>query len=137
MIRLRAHHILCLHGFKGEGYSTEFVDNMRRVHQSLKDNPESSVQVTDMPDDICAACPNLSNEGCFGENRNNEVNIAGKDSIVMARLNILPGDIYTAVELFNLATDCFAGGLRDVCSSCKWFESGWCEKGLQNNAMSS
>jgi len=56
---IRGHTLLCLQGFRGEGYSPDFIDNMAEIHARLQSNPETQVRVTDTPDHFCAACPNL------------------------------------------------------------------------------
>ena len=63
MIRIRPHHLLCIRGFKGKGYSEDFVDNMRQVITELYTNPTCSVEITDGTDDICRACPKCSADG--------------------------------------------------------------------------
>ncbi|MCI0529274.1 MAG: DUF1284 domain-containing protein [Nitrospira sp.] len=56
---IRGHTLLCLQGFRGEGYSPDFIDNMAVIHTRLQSHPETRVRVTDSPDLFCAACPNL------------------------------------------------------------------------------
>lgn len=56
-IRLRGHTLLCLQGFREEGYSPGFVANMAAIHQTLCHQPETIVQVVASPDAVCAACP--------------------------------------------------------------------------------
>ena len=34
-IRVRAHTLLCLQGFRGEGYSAGFVENMAAIHSRV------------------------------------------------------------------------------------------------------
>ncbi|HDL01563.1 MAG TPA: DUF1284 domain-containing protein, partial [candidate division Zixibacteria bacterium] len=31
MVRLRAHHLICLHFYRGEGYSEGFIENLETV----------------------------------------------------------------------------------------------------------
>src|SRR2546423_2260913 len=49
-VRLRAHTLLCLQGFRGEGYSPSFIDNLARIHRDLIEHPEQWVEVVDAPD---------------------------------------------------------------------------------------
>lgn len=46
-LRIRAHHVLCILGFRGEGYSREFVENMRRVVDIIRANPQAVIQIVD------------------------------------------------------------------------------------------
>lgn len=36
MIRLRGHHLICLHFYRGEGYSREFVENLEDIVRRAK-----------------------------------------------------------------------------------------------------
>lgn len=56
MIKLRAHHGMCLFFFQGKGYSDDFIKNMAEKKEILSANP--LVRLVDKADDICRACPN-------------------------------------------------------------------------------
>jgi len=135
-LRLRGHHILCLHGWRGIGYSADFTANMHSVHSLLRSSPDLLVQVLDSPDDICALCPHLSNAGCTRNGNDSEDRISSKDAAILHVLELTPGDRLTASDLFTLACDRFEpAGLRDVCGSCRWFGFGWCEQGIRDRVM--
>ena len=51
---LRAHHLICILGFRGLGYSKEYVANMSKIVGQLCSSPETLIQVVSKPDDICA-----------------------------------------------------------------------------------
>ena len=38
MILLRPHHVLCMHGFIGNGYTEEFAENMYSVIRQIKES---------------------------------------------------------------------------------------------------
>ncbi len=135
VVRLRGHHLLCLHGFRGLGYSAEFRSNMCRVRDRLLGSPDILVEVTASPDDICAACPHLSNERCSKRDEDSESRIHAKDAAILSRLSLSPGDRMPAQDLFALTGDRFGEGLDEVCSSCRWFPLGWCADGIRNGAM--
>lgn len=87
MIRLRPHHLLCIRGFRGKGYSEAFIRNMSEIVANLNEaagqtdateyredygltsNPacrgDSSLNVMIVfgADDICRCCPHLTDEG--------------------------------------------------------------------------
>ena len=69
---LRVHHLLCLHGFRGFGYSPEFVSNMQLVRDGLASSPDVEVEVTTSPDDICSACPHLQEGKCARDGGDSE-----------------------------------------------------------------
>ena len=71
MIRLRGHHLLCIQGFQGYGYSEEFLENMKKIHKKIISN-EENIQLVTGPDDICKSCPNLNNDKCKNNKENNK-----------------------------------------------------------------
>ncbi len=135
-LRLRGHHILCLHGWRGIGYSADFTANMHSICDRLKSSPDMLVQVLDSPDDICASCPHVSNARCVRSGDESEDRISRKDAAILHILDLAPGDRLTARELFTLASERFGeDGLRGVCGSCRWFGFGWCEQGIRDRVM--
>ena len=62
IVRLRAHHGMCLAFFEGKGYSRGSTANMEKVKNCLKD--ETEVELCMEKDVICSACPNLKNGIC-------------------------------------------------------------------------
>lgn len=130
--RLRGHHLLCLHGFRGLGYSPEFIANMQAVKDRLLDSPAIEVEVAVTPDDICSACPHLADNRC-SKKEDSETRISAKDAEVLRRLSLSPGDRLTAGDLFARVAERCAGGLSDLCSSCNWYPLGWCEEGIKRS----
>jgi len=63
MIRLRGHHLICLHFYRGEGYSREFVENLENVVRRASDGEE--IEVVEGADDICRACPTVQDGKCM------------------------------------------------------------------------
>ena len=137
MVKLRGHHLLCLHGFRGLGYSPEFTANMHAIHSRLIENGCEEITVTDSPDDICAACPNLFEGGCGSSGPEREQYIREKDIKVLRGLKLSPGDKMQAKVLFLKTADEFSEKLDKICLPCRWFESGWCTEGLRKKAICS
>src|SRR5712691_3363516 len=94
-VTIRGHTLLCLQGFRGEGYSPAFVENMAAIHQLLLTSPGASVRVVQKPDQICVACPNLAPEGCHLHGPGSEAGMRTQDADVMTRLGIADGEILT------------------------------------------
>lgn len=130
MLRLRGHHLLCLHGFRGMGYSPEFVANMTIIRDRLISSPETPVAAIVSPDDICAACPHLRGNSCAKSGIDSESRISAKDSHVLSLAGIAPGAILAASDLLSIVSSVFAHNLAATCSSCEWYSLGWCEDGL-------
>ena len=57
-ITLRAHHILCIQGFRGKGYSEDFVSNMKEIIKHIESNKDMQIKIMNSPDYICLSCPN-------------------------------------------------------------------------------
>ncbi len=60
MISLRPHHLLCLKGFQGKGYSEIFVRNMTALAGRLEKDPDQAVRIQLEADDLCLFCPHCS-----------------------------------------------------------------------------
>ena len=65
-IKLRGHHLICLHFFKGKGYNPEFIKNLRKIIKRAEDGEE--IEVYPGPDDVCTMCPYLKGKICFYDN---------------------------------------------------------------------
>ena len=118
-IRLRGHHLLCLQGFQGYGYSEEFVLNMTRINELRKSN-DCTITLTNTPDDICSSCPNLKNNLCENE-KQNEI-IAKMDDEVLSQIEYK--NEYNSPDLFNEISLKFntLKSLENICNNCKWVE---------------
>ena len=92
LIRLRGHTLLCLQGFRGEGYSSEFIANMAAIHRTLIDHPEVLVEVLASPDAVCVACPHRHPTGCMLNGERSEEEMIEQDHEVLRRLGLKAGD---------------------------------------------
>lgn len=128
---VRAHTLLCLQGFRGEGYSPAFVENMGAIHHRLSTDPEISVQVIARPDEICNACPHLQGAGCHLKGPGFETAMKRQDQDVMARLGIAEGEILPWGEILGrIAARVEGGDLDAICGSCPWLPLGYCREGI-------
>ncbi|MBR0271572.1 MAG: DUF1284 domain-containing protein [Methanobrevibacter sp.] len=118
-IRLRGHHLLCLQGFQGYGYSEDFVLNMVRINEMRK-SADCTVTLTNEPDDICSACPNLKDNLC--ENKKQNEIIVEMDNEVLSHLNM--NNEYNSIDLFNEVASIFnsSDSVENICNECKWAE---------------
>ncbi len=129
--RLRAHHLLCLLGFRGLGYDDAFVANMRRVADAYLSPDGCQVEITDGPDDICGACPKLKGNACKGE-ADAEARIREKDAAVLAALGLSAGARLDSRDTVRAAAENVdADRLKDICGGCQWLPLGYCEEGLR------
>ncbi|WJH32930.1 DUF1284 domain-containing protein [Paenibacillus sp. CC-CFT747] len=83
-VKLRGHHLLCLLGYRGMGYSAEFCANMTSIYERLRQQPEQSVELVEGPDEICRAYPEDKTNHCRGT-------VGNRDREVLLRLGLAPG----------------------------------------------
>ena len=130
-IPIRAHNLLCLLGFRGEGYSVHFVSEMWDVHRTLSENPLQRVLVLNTPDRLCGACPNLRMGGCTLQGPNHETHMRSQDEDVLSRLGLEAGEAYTWAEILTrIAASVRGGDLPGICTTCPWLHLGWCAEGI-------
>jgi hypothetical protein len=131
VISLRAHNVLCLHGFRGEGYSEAFVERLREVHARLSDDPSREVRLQAVPDVLCDACPHLSDAGCSLGGAGHEAHMRAQDVDVLRRLGCAEGEVLAWWAVLRLVADAVRGSdLPDICTTCPWLSLGWCAEGI-------
>ncbi|WP_370224185.1 DUF1284 domain-containing protein [Cytobacillus sp.] len=127
MYKLRGHHLFCLLGYRGMGYSQEYVENMTRLHQALRDNPRTWVQLVKGPDQLCEKYPNSGEYHCEHDD------IYARDAIILEKLGLKIGqilywkDIESSIQKYALPSD-----IQTVCETCSWRSYGVCEEGIQD-----
>lgn len=115
MIKLRAHHGLCLYFYHGLGYSEEFVKNMNKVKEDLEKDP--LIIIINECDDICKCCPNRVNNKCISIDKVNSY-----DSKVLELCRIKPNSIMLYSRFKKLVCDNILeeGKRTIVCGDCQW-----------------
>jgi len=127
MIQLRGHHLFCLLGYRGMGYSKEYVENMTKLHQTLRNNPETLVQLVEGPDNLCEKYPNSGEYHCKDQN------IFVRDTTILEKLGLKLGEtvkwfeIEERVKNFVVPSDILV-----ICETCNWRTYGVCEEGIQH-----
>ena len=116
-IKLRVHHLLCLLGFQGYGYSEDFVFNMTQINEKRK-SKDCIITLTNEADDICSSCPNLKDNICENE-KQNEI-IVKMDNEILSHFDSKRK--YNSLELFKEVSLKFntLKSVENVCSNCKW-----------------
>jgi len=61
MMKLRGHHLICLHFYDGEGYDEPFIENLEEVIEAVK---REGVVVAEGADDVCSPCPHRTEDRC-------------------------------------------------------------------------
>ena len=127
-MHLRAHHLLCLLGFRGMGYSPQFVENLSAVVRNLGGAPDTAVVLVEGADAVCAACPHLDTEG---RDCAHGTGPRGKDQAVLAHLGARAGESRPWSEWQRRVAAAFDAGAQErVCGGCRWLSLGYCREGL-------
>lgn len=133
-ITLRGHHLLCIHGFQGMGYSESFVEKMKEVTHLIRDdstNPLLPIKVIQELDDVCSTCPHHGGTICLAD-KNSDAHVKGIDQKVIAKLGLIPNQIYTKQELLVKTQKMIEpADLSQICKGCSWLEYGVCQEGIQ------
>lgn len=129
VVRLRGHHLLCLFGYQGMGYSEEFIAGMSAVVRRLR-QPDTRVEIVAGPDDICAACPKRENERCRRSTEH------ARDNAVLAAVKLPIGHIDNAAVLFATVAACITPERQAIlCDGCSWQALGLCAEGLRQGVI--
>jgi len=117
-IRIRPHHLLCIQGFQGYGYSQNFVSHMERVTLFLKSNPCHNLQIVDKTDELCSRCPHDVDGKCIKGSIDEINNI---DRLVAKKAKLDLKHIYTVFEAFNTVNkNLNHDQVIALCSKCCW-----------------
>ena len=127
MLVLRAHHLLCIQGYEGRGYSIHFTNNMDNVVNKLKD--DTYIKVITRTDDICVACPHDFKNG-FCESKEK---VFMFDSKVLNELKLIEGRPYLYKDILdNIKENLTYEKFVRICENCEWFSYGYCFSELNN-----
>ncbi|AKB30168.1 Iron-sulfur binding protein [Methanosarcina siciliae C2J] len=120
LLRIRAHHLCCIQGFQGYGYSPVFVANMRAVISDLEVFPSRPIKLVTVCDAICVSCP--SKMECTVQESVLSQKIRQMDLTVLKILKLDVGTVLNADEAFRLINSKLnkASHVEEVCGTCKW-----------------
>ena len=127
MYQLRGHHIFCMVGYQGVGYSKEYADNMTAVHNKLQRQPQKLVQLISGPDMLCAKFP------CYQENHCHEKRIYAQDAAILDFLGLQVGQIVSWATIEQrLKIYAKPNSIQTLCGHCTWRKFGYCEQGFKH-----
>ncbi len=120
LLKIRAHHLCCIQGFQGYGYSPVFVANMRSVISDLEDLPSRPLKLVTECDAICVSCP--GKRECTTQESVFSRGIRQMDRVVLDKLSLEDGIVVEADEAFRLINSKInkASDIEEVCGPCKW-----------------
>jgi len=136
-IPLRGHHLLCMFGFRGLGYSPEFVENMSRVVDAFFSERRHDFALVADCDEICKACPYLWDGECHrGKSRGKAAR--RRDLEVLESLALSPGTSHPNSFLRRRVKERISvEDLLRICAGCQWLPCGYCTEGLRDFAEAS
>ncbi|MDQ0455115.1 DUF1284 domain-containing protein [Rhizobium paknamense] len=119
-VRLRAHHLLCMLTFVGEGYSPAFIANYRRIAERLTGGEE--IEMVEGPDDLCRPLCDSAEAHCFRES------VCERDAAAALAVSALLGRsveagvrfLPDAATITRLRQAFVAGSIRAACRECEW-----------------
>jgi uncharacterized protein len=116
MLRLRGHHLICLHFFSGEGYDDIFKENLRDI---LARAETEDIEVCEEADQVCEKCPYLKDSKClYDEHADDEIREMDR-----AALKLLEVDKDATIKWQNIKKGIpgvFPQWLREYCGECDW-----------------
>jgi hypothetical protein len=122
-IKLRGHHLICLHFFTGEGYNPEFIGNLKEILRRVQAG--ENVEVCSGADDVCTLCPFLTERRCqYNKHAENEIQKMDRDATSL--LSIKPGMNVLWFDMQERVKGILRTWMQDYCKNCTWREV--CEK---------
>ena len=119
-MKLRGHHLVCLHFFRGEGYSADFVAGLYDLLDKAEKGEE--IEVVDSADDVCTRCPHLRGTVCHYE-PDFEAEINEMDRAAFDLLKTSPGSKIKWNTIAVALPQIFTEWSRRYCGDCDWREA--------------
>lgn len=119
---------MCTLGFRGMGYSPDFVENFKEIKSQITESPETVIQIQSRTDHICTPCPhNVGHGKCTKQKK-----IESLDERHMKALELHDGITLTWSEaLKRIKTHMTIEKFHESCEGCEWKSYGVCEEELR------
>ena len=130
-LKIRAHHLLCLLGFRGLGYSQEFIVKMGKLAKELRTDATFPITVVAECDIICASCPHNKDNKCLRK-ADSESKVKTRDLEVLRRLGFEAGMQMPAGKAWTRIRERLTlENVAEICRGCEWLELGYCAESLK------
>ena len=117
---IRAHHLLCMQGFQGYGYSKDFERHMEMIITFLNSNPSTEIQIVTKTDEICSQCPYKCKSSC-NRDQNSHFRMENLDIFVIKKALLKENHVYQIVEALRLVNNNIdKDSLMEICDQCGW-----------------
>ena len=127
-VSLRGHHLLCVQGFKGVGYSRRFVEGVWSLWEAIQD-PESVIQLVSGCDSACGYCEHQGEDDCAHPSFGKMVSAQDRKVLVLlgleGRTEVSAGELRASIGR-KLKSDLLA----EICGNCPWLKLGHCHRAL-------
>lgn len=123
MLSLRGHHLICLHFFRGEGYSQEFISQLELTLKKAEGGEQ--IRVVSGADEVCAICP-YSNDGLCAFAEGAEQEIQEMDDTALSLLSLTKGDTVQWPAMKSKIPVLFRVWSEKYCVGCSWRQT--CKK---------
>ena len=131
-LTIRAHHLLCILGFRGLGYSSEFIAMMGKVVGELNSNPTLPLVIGAECDIICASCPHKKGNKCL-KKVGFECKVKTQDLAVLQKLGWETGSRISASNAWlRIKEKLTPENIAEICQDCEWLGLGYCADGLRS-----
>ncbi len=119
-IGIRAHHLLCIQGFQGFGYSKDFELHLESFVVFLNLNPSFKIQILAETDEICSHCPYEIQGAC--EKVYGSLDETLKvDYLVIGKLDLNLKQFYSVEYVTKLVNNRLDwDDVIEICFNCSW-----------------
>jgi hypothetical protein len=138
-LRIRAHNLICLQGYKGLGYTRDFIAHMTKIHSYLNENTTTLVKVVIGEDTFCHHCPHNYKGRCTEGDPVDQLvpteapdNAVLMDRRVITWLGLDDGTVYEWRQiLYKIGNSVDSSAMDVLCSTvCPWRDQGHCSEAL-------
>jgi len=141
-IRIRAHTLLCLQGYRGLGYDRKFIARMDEISSYLHENPNTEIRVIASTDIFCECCPHNVDGLCSVDEEETPSlpmleldNSKAMDHRVLEHLSLEEDSVQVWAEILDILADKVqSSDLDNLCRDCRWKSYGYCAEALDELA---
>ena len=122
MIKLRAHHLVCLSraNCSGGWYNIKLKRRVLKILHKIKGNPNLKIKLIKKCDDICIKCPYQNKRICEKRPKINYW-IVVMDNKFLKKFKLKENSIHKAKDIFNLVLKRINNkDLKQICKGCKF-----------------
>lgn len=117
LLKLRGHHLICLHLFRGEGYDPEFIENLMKILERAEAG--EAIVVSKGADDVCKMCPYLEERTCLYD-KDSDAEMREMDKTALKLLGLRTEDEIRWLNIRKKLPDVFPEWAQKYCMECDW-----------------